>query len=134
MDELQGPGYELSRDFSFFVRNQTLAEKKKTLEDKFPQNEGAWASFRFIYNNFKQIRSFNNKFQSLNLAPTLEYADHYLNKTFPNDSHLETMKNKQKIMIVTYLAMYEKLIPVIYKDTNLTLEEVASRSYFPSAY
>lgn len=121
--------YDLKKDLGYVIRSQNLYKRKLELKNQFPLNQGAWASFRFVYNNFPEIRKLNKLLQRHMLAPSLEYAEEYLKSTFPSDPHINRMKNTQKVMIVTYLGMYENLKPALCEDN---LENKIS--FWPYAY
>jgi hypothetical protein len=110
--------FDLKKDFNYCIRSQSMYDKKLKFRNMFPRAQGSWACFRFVYNTFPSLRRVRGYLKRNNLEPSLDYASSYLKQEFPYDKHIETMRPHQKILIVTYLAMYENLMPAILEEDH----------------
>jgi hypothetical protein len=110
---------DLNEDFQFHLRSNTLSCRKKVLKDKLPEDQGAWAVFRYIHDNFAAMRWVNKRLHKDGLGPSTEYSQRYLEQRFPADPHVAELKPQQAKLITTYLVLFERLTPTYPTDTDI---------------
>ena len=115
-------------DYPIFLRSTKLFERKKKIGYRLPERDGAWAVFRFIYENFKELRKVKRKIKEDGLEPTLKDANEYIDYRYDFDPDAARMKPEEKIRVYSYIMMYESIIPIYMIDDSFISFKV--RNYY----
>ena len=110
---------DLNEDFQFHLRSNILSCRKRVLRDKMPEDQGVWAVFRYIHDNFAAMRWVNKRLHKDGLGPSQEFSQRYLEQRFPTDLQVTELSPKQATLITTYLIMFERLTPTYPVDKDM---------------
>ena len=114
-------------DYPYSFRSTRLHERKKRIGYQIPERDGAWAVFRFIYDNFRELRKMHKKIKDDKLEPTLKDAEEYLGHRYDFDPDVSRMNPEEKIRIYSYIVMYESIIPIYLEDNSFISFKVRNR-------
>ena len=109
---------EIAVDYPFSLRSTKLSERKKRIGYRIPERDGAWAVFRFIYDNFSELRKMRKKIKEDGLEPTLKDANEYIDYRYGFDPDVARMKPEEKVRVYSYIMMYESIVPIYMIDDS----------------
>lgn len=125
---------DLVVEHPIFVRSNRLLKKKKSLEGRLPEQEGAWAVFRFIYDNFKDLRKIHPIMKKDGLEPFPKESREYLSYRFSFDPHIHDMPDSRMVLIHSYIMLYESIIPLYLEQDSFINPKIKNEyGYIPSS-
>ena len=109
---------EICVEHPIFLRSTKLFNRKKKIGYRIPEVYGAWAVFRFIYDNFSELRKVRRKIKEDGLEPALKDAEEYLGHRYDFDNDVTMMKPEEKVRVHSYIIMYESIVPIYLEDNS----------------